>query len=198
MISPALPVTMVMENQGKVKPVKCFVTGKPGVGKTTLLIRLSEKISHQKGGFFTAEIREHGIRTGFRIQTFDGKRGILADLLPGGPRVGKYRVRVEEFEKIGVECLANALRNADVILLDEIGKMELQSPRFRALLPSLFHSPKPLVATFSEGLAHIRQQAESLNDARVWLITPKNRDALVEEILSHLGVNYERETGTAG
>jgi len=177
---------------------KCFITGKPGVGKTTLLIRLAEQIPCQKGGFWTEEIREHGIRTGFRIQTFDGKRGILADLSPGEPRVGKYRVRVEELEKIGVECLVNALQYADLILLDEIGKMELKSPRFRALLHPLFYSPKPLVATLSEGLASLRQQVESLNDARVFTITHKNRDARVKEILSLLEVNDGRTTGTAG
>ncbi len=165
-----------------------FIEGRPGIGKTTLLCRFAERFSHvQTGGFFTEEIREKGRRVGFRIETFSGQSGILSHVsFQEGPQVGKYRVDVPQFESIGVAALEDALENADLILMDEIGKMELFSKRFQELVLSCLDSDKPVIATVMSRSHPFVDRIKSRSDVRIIEITLKNRDRLVERLVDQI------------
>jgi len=167
-----------------------LLEGEPGVGKTTLLYNIAKKISHLDiGGFYTKEIRENKKRVGFRIDTFSDRSGILSHInLNHGPRVGKYKVNVSEFEIIGVTELKRALLESRVILVDEIGKMELYSNQFKEIIMRCFDSPKILIATI---MAHAHPFVDSLKkrpDIKLMRVTRENRDklelALINEIRS--------------
>ena len=162
-----------------------LLTGRPGVGKTTLLRKIAAGLSGLSiGGFFTQEIRERGSRVGFRVETFDGQSGILAHVdFISGPRVGKYGVDCNAFDRIGVQALERAVTEASVIFIDEIGKMELFSNRFRSVLASAFETRKPLVATI---MAHAHPLTDGLKrreDVLLTEVTPDNRDRLADEIV---------------
>ena len=79
-----------------------LLTGLPGVGKTTIIKQLADSLAtHQPDGFFTQEIREDGIRKGFELVTFDGRRQLLSHVnIPGSHRVGRYGVDLTGFEKL--------------------------------------------------------------------------------------------------
>jgi nucleoside-triphosphatase len=162
-----------------------LIQGEPGVGKTTLLCTIADSISNRRiGGFFTREIREKGVRVGFRIDTYDNQSGTLSHIAyTTGPRVGKYRVDVSAFEKIGVQALKKALEDADVILIDEIGKMELYSEKFKEAVLRCLDSPKPLVATVMSRSYPFVDQIKVRQDVELMRVTFENRNSIADQLI---------------
>jgi nucleoside-triphosphatase len=167
-----------------------LLEGEPGVGKTTLLCSIAERISHLGiGGFYTQEIREKGRRVGFRVETFSGESGILSHVkFNTGPKVGKYRVDLPSFEKIGVAGLKRALSEASVILIDEIGKMELFSERFKEIVSQCLDSEKVVLATIMSHSHPFVDRLKRRSDVEIIEVTMENRSqlesALVERALA--------------
>lgn len=138
------------------------------MGKTTLLLSLLKTLPGRKGGFYTREIREEGQRVGFQVTDLAGPEGVLAHVRLGGPpRLGRYGVDLKTFEAIGVQAMIRALQEADLILIDEIGKMELYSPAFETTLFQVLDGPRPLLATI---LAKAHPVADRIKaHPEVWL-----------------------------
>jgi len=98
-----------------------LIYGPPGVGKTTLIKKILEKLNLKAGGFYTEEIRERSNRVGFKIISLDNQEGILAHIrVKGMKRVGRYGVNIDDLEGIGVKSLDRALRNEDLLIIVEI------------------------------------------------------------------------------
>jgi len=161
-----------------------LLEGKPGVGKTTLLLKIADVISPKNiGGFYTREIRENNIRVGFSIDTFDGLTGILSHVnLKEGPQVGKYRVDLDSFEEIGVYELRRALLNSDVILIDEIGKMELFSESFKKILIRCLDSDKPVISTVMSRPHTFVDKIKTRDDVEVISVTIENRNKIANKL----------------
>ena len=162
-----------------------LITGLPGVGKTTLIKKLIERLRDEHPvGFCTSEIRERGERKGFELNGLDGRRGILAHVSGHSPfRVGKYQVDVSAFERF-LDAVPFFDPTCTLVVLDEIGKMECFSPKFKKLLLDLLDSDKNVVATIArKGDAYI-EAIKRRQDAVLYEITAGNRDALLEQILA--------------
>jgi nucleoside-triphosphatase len=126
----------------------CLLTGPPRAGKTTLVKQVVGEFRGKAGGFFTEEIRENGDRTGFRLVTLDGKDVVLSHVDFKSPyRVGKYGVNVEGLEQVGVTALLSAMRDCDMVVVDEIGKMEMLSLKFRDAITRLIDSNQRMLGT---------------------------------------------------
>ena len=125
-----------------------FLTGPPGCGKTTAIRTVLPRLAIEAGGFYTEEIREDGTRTGFRLLTLDGQEAVLADVrLRGVPRIGKYGVDLEALEQTGVRSIRDAIETKQLVVVDEIGPMELLSPAFREVVMEALESPVPVLGT---------------------------------------------------
>ena len=125
-----------------------LLTGRPGVGKTTIIKRIAQALGERAGGFYTEEILGPGGRKGFRVITLDGQQGMLAHVdVRSRSKVGRYGVDVADFERVGVAALQRAIDSAEIVVVDEIGKMELFSPRFKSALIKALDCGKPLLAT---------------------------------------------------
>ena len=165
-----------------------LVMGKPGVGKTTLVERVLDELrgTLRVAGFTTAEIRSPaGERLGFSIVTVDGKRGELARLgLPSRVRVGRYGVDVEGFERLALPELGR--RDVDLIVIDEIGKMECASGRFRRKVEDALDAPVNVLATVGIGHLPFLQAVRARPDVELLTLTERNRDALVTEVCARL------------
>ena len=167
---------------------KICIFGDKGVGKTTLILNIAERISSQNiGGFYTKEIREHGQRVGFCVATFSGQSGILSHIkFSAGPSVGKYRVDVPQFEKIAVSGLETALAESSIILIDEIGKMELFSERFRDILPLCFDSEKAMIASVMSRPHPYVDRLKARSDVRLIRVTRENRNKLAFNLIDRI------------
>jgi nucleoside-triphosphatase len=125
-----------------------LLTGQPGTGKTSIIKQALAGLEGKAGGFYTEEIRSQGVRQGFRLVTLNGQTATLAHINFHSPyRVSKYGVDVDSLDKVGVSALNQAMRECDLVVVDEIGKMELFSAKFREAVQSVISSGKRLLGT---------------------------------------------------
>ena len=168
-----------------------FVTGRSGVGKTSVLLRAVGALKakgYKVGGMISREIRERGVRVGFEIVDFHtGQRGWLAHVTqPTGPQISKYRVNLSDLNVIGASSIINAATDADmdIIVVDEIGPMELFSPEFKKAVDQAIRSSKPVVGTI-----HFRARDPLINtikareDSEILEVTYENREDLHNVII---------------
>jgi len=168
--------------------VKALIEARPGAGKTTAAVRLAEQLRAAElpvAGFVTEEMRERGVRVGFGIETFAGKRGVLAHVeLPGPPRVGKYGVDLEALERIALPSLESPAGGVTVI--DELGKMELASARFRDAVAALFDTDVPLVAIVHAIRHPFTDELKRRSDVELIRLNKANRDELPGALATRL------------
>ena len=167
-----------------------LLTGRPRVGKSTLILKVVETLKKEGchlGGFYTLEVREGGNRSGFNINTLDGKTGVLARVgLKSSYRLGKYGIEMGQFEEIALDALEDAIEKRDIIVIDEIGYMELKSRRFRELVLRALDSQKPVLATVMKNRFDFPDSIKARDDTEVVRVRADNRDSLVTEITESL------------
>jgi nucleoside-triphosphatase len=164
-----------------------LITGLPGVGKTTLIKNIVEALKDLRPvGFYTAEIREGGIRKGFELISLDGRKGLFSHTDIQSPhRVGKYKVDVKGFEAFlgSIPLLKPSTR---LVIIDEIGKMECFSERFKECLIECLNSEKWVIATIALKGSGIIEEIKKRKDVKLFEITQGNRNSLLPDILSEV------------
>lgn len=161
-----------------------FITGSPSVGKTTVLLKAIEalkKLGLKVGGIISREVREEGVRVGFEIVDVEAtRRGWLAHVnQPDGPAIGKYRVNLKDLETVGADAIRNAVKNAQIVIIDEVGSMELHSLAFKEAVVQALNSNKPVL-----GVIHQRARDPLINtikardDAEIIEVTRENRERI--------------------
>jgi nucleoside-triphosphatase len=172
---------------GPAEPPRLLLEGRPGSGKTTAVARLVELLRGERlsvTGFLTRELRERGERVGFTLETLDGRRGMLAHVsVLGGPRVGRYGVTHDDLERLAIPALG---AHADVVVVDELGRMELISAAFRDAVIALLDRPTALVATMHARPDPFTDELKRRPSVAVLQLTRSNRDDLPGEIARRL------------
>jgi nucleoside-triphosphatase len=164
-----------------------LLTGRPGIGKTTVIRRAAGGLAGAPlRGFTTEEIRAGRERVGFRLETFDGRSLVLAHVdNRSAHRVGKYGVDVGAFDRL-IETVLSGAHAERVYLIDEIGKMECLSQRFVEAMTAILESNACVVATIALRGAGFIQRVRSRSDADLWQVTRANRDGLPAQVVSWL------------
>jgi nucleoside-triphosphatase len=164
-----------------------LLTGRPGTGKTALIKEALARTGVKGGGFYTEEIRTGGTRQGFRIATLDGQEAILAHVGISSPyQVSKYKVATDALDRVGVSALHRALKESDLIVIDEIGKMELLSPRFREAVMQAINSGKKVLGTIMLNPHPFADEIKRHPEVETLLVTRDNRTGVTRKVLNWL------------
>jgi nucleoside-triphosphatase len=168
--------------------IKILLTGLPGCGKTTAIMKVVAQLRPEKvAGFYTREILQNGTRKGFRWICLDGTAGTLAHVdIKGRFKVGKYGVDVDGFEKAVVPILDVKRTDAELFVLDEIGKMECFSQKFVAAVRRLFASDKSVLATVARKGTGLIREVKNYPGVKLFNLTRENREKVISEISQHL------------
>jgi nucleoside-triphosphatase len=180
------PETGTRPNRNIVAAVvmRLLLRGRPGVGKTTVARRLVQLLADAQipvAGFTTEEIRKGRQRVGFAVESVSGQRGVLAHVrCAGPPRVGRYGVDLSTFERIALPALV-APRNG-VVVIDELGKMEIASAPFRDAVSTLFDRGASIVAMVHVFPHPFTDALTRRPDVETRDVTRDNRDTLPAEL----------------
>ncbi len=167
---------------------RILLTGKPGCGKTMAIKSLLSQLDRPAGGFFTQEIRQNGVRTGFEIVTLDQQRGRLAEAgLASEYQVGRYGVDLAFLEDVGIPTLYKTAAESHLVVLDEIGPMEIFSMAFQQCVLDLLSRGCDLVGTIVERPYPFADQIKQLPDVDLIELQPDNRAALIDRLKLRFG-----------
>ena len=169
--------------------IKIGLSGLPGVGKTTTLIKTIEILEEEGyvvGGMITEELRENGKRTGFYVLDWMSKeKKVFAHKdFESRHRVGKYGIDIKALEEVGIKALQDAIEKADVIVIDEIGKMEVESKKFVQTVRDILDMDKHMIMTLHKKSRNsLLQEIRRRDDIRMLEVTPINRNLLPFKIV---------------
>ena len=166
-----------------------FITGPPRCGKSTLMGKLIASFEKPTIGFFTRQITEKGQRVGFSITTLDGKEGVLAHVnMKGRFKVGKYTVNLLDIDQIAVPSMLPSTAD-DVVVVDEVGKMECFSPIFKQVLMKLLDSDHQVIGSIAQKGDKFIQEIKARDDVLLFNVSAQNRDSpeLFSRLLAAVG-----------
>jgi nucleoside-triphosphatase len=174
-------------------PIRVWlITGPPGIGKSTIasrVIYLLRSRGYGVGGCLAKEKKSGRQRVGFTIHDLmSGREGALASAEGSlGPRVGRYRVNVSNLSSIGARALHDAASQAQAIVIDELGPMELTSSEFRKAAEECLKSGRPVFAIMHDKLKDpLIETIREMPDKEVTEVTLQNRDKLPETIAGEM------------
>ena len=168
-----------------------LLTGRPAVGKTTVIKTVAQALGKRAAGFYTEEIRGPCGREGFRLVGLHGGRATLAHVTlrkagSGRPRVGRYGVDVAALDRIGVVALERAAGQGQVVIIDEIGKMELFSEAFKNAVLAAMDGQVPVVATVMARPHPWVDVLKAKSGVTLWQVTAGNRARMPLQVLDWL------------
>ena len=161
----------------------------PGAGKTFTLLKIIEMLEadgKKVGGMITEPIVKRGRREGFYVMDWatKEKRVFASKDIESKTMVGRYGVDITALDEIGVKALKNATANSDVIVIDEVGKMEVESESFISAVKEAMEADKPLILTLHKKSRNpLLQDIRRRDDVRILEVTQVNRNLLPYKIV---------------
>jgi nucleoside-triphosphatase len=172
--------------------VKIGITGLPGSGKTQTLLRIIQLLEQEGvrvGGMITEPIVERQHRAGFRITNWATKENevFAHEGMKSRVRSGRYGVNLSALEGLGIKAIREARDNADVIVIDEVGKMEVESEAFTQSVVDTLDTNKSIVMTLHKKSRNpLLQDIRRRDELRLLEVTPVNKNLLAFKIVKLL------------
>jgi nucleoside-triphosphatase len=169
---------------------KCFLlTGKPRVGKSTAITRIINRIGPENfGGFYTEEVRNSTNRIGFNCVTLCGESQRIASVeSKSSLRVGRYGVEIDTFESIALKAVRQSLNTKKIIVIDEIGFMQMLSIPFQELIHEIVSSSQHIIlGTICLDRHPQIDKIKELPGIKLYMMHEENRDLTTEVIVNDI------------
>lgn len=165
--------------------MKILLSGKPGVGKSTVLSKVRETLLSEGltvSGCLVKEIRELNNRLGFEVHympsqaiTVLGHRQILFS----SKYVSNYSINISGIDQELIPFMNRLSLStpSDVMLFDEIGRMQNMSPSFIPALDCLLSADIPLIATIVNDPEEWAQKYKEDPNFFYVIVDAENRDS---------------------
>ena len=169
---------------------KIGITGLPNAGKTQLLLKIIEMLEAEDkkvGGMITEAIFFRNRKVGFYVVDWltKKKRKFAHENIESTVHVEEYGVDMRALDAVGVKAIKAAIKEADVIVIDEVGKMEVESPGFVEAVNEALDCDKPLILTLHKKSRNpLLQDIRRRDDLRILEATPVNRNLLPFKIMN--------------
>lgn len=169
-----------------------LLTGQPHIGKSTIIQKIADLTADKSGGFYTREISFNGQRTGFEIVTLNGCSVLLATkdanvAFTQEVHFRGYKVNLEAIDRIAVPALLEAVSSRKLVIVDEIGPIEIFSENFCNVVASIINNPQiAVVGTIVERSYRVADEIKAHPRVTIQVVTFENRDSLPQTILSNL------------
>ena len=168
---------------------KIGITGLPNTGKTQLLMKIIDMLEAEEmivGGMITEAIIFKNKKVGFYVIDWltKKKRKFAHENIESNIHVENYGVDMRALDAVGVKAIKTAIDEADVIIIDEVGKLEVESPGFVKVVNDALDSDKPIILTLHKKSRNpLLQDIRRRDDLRILEVTPVNRNLLPYKIM---------------
>jgi nucleoside-triphosphatase len=165
-------------------PTNLLITGSPRSGKTTVIQRVSNRLTdegYQADGVYCTEQRVDGERVGFDlVDVVTGDSCTLAHVdRTEGPSVGRYQVNVGNIETMYATAFQRAIENTDFLLVDEIAPMQVYSKEFPRQIRRALDADLPLLAAIhDEETDGFIGEVKQRDDIKIFEVSEETRDEL--------------------
>lgn len=170
--------------------IKIGITGLPGSGKTYALLRVVDMLRSEEeisiGGMVDEPIQKDRKKVGFTVRNLlTGQQQVFASTeIESKIMVGKIGVDLAKLEEVGVQAIRDAMEQCDVIVIDEVGKMEVESEAFVNIVKESLEVDKPMIITLHKKSRNpLLQDIRRRDDVRILEVTPTNRNLLPYKIV---------------
>ncbi len=169
--------------------IKIGITGLPGSGKTHALLRVIDMLKEEElsiGGMVDEPVEDGRRKTGFTVRNLlTGEQQMFASVdYESKIVVGKIGVDLSKLEEVGVKAIKDAMEQCDIIVIDEVGKMEVESEAFVEAVKESLEVGKPMIITLHKKSRNpLLQDIRRRDDVRILEVTPTNRNLLPYKII---------------
>jgi len=173
-------------NYSKKQIRNIFLTGPPSCGKTTIIKKVVAKLKRKATGFHTEELRKNDKRVGFLMKTLDGKEGLLGhEDITSRFHIRRYGVSIENVENLAVPSITPHSQY-EIIIIDEIGKMECFSEKFREAILEALDARIVVLGTIAVGGTEFIREVKERRDIKIYEVTAQNRNVLPEYLIEEI------------
>jgi nucleoside-triphosphatase THEP1 len=160
-----------------------LITGKRGAGKSTLVREVVSELGLKPGGYLTRAMPERGATTWCEIIALTAgvvpERGIMAGKeMEGACRICGMAVDPVALESVGAVALEKAVGACRLIVMDEIGHMEIASPRFQDAIIAALNSRTPVLGVIKLESGPFVDRIKARSDIALLEIYDVNYDAV--------------------
>jgi len=96
---------------------------------------------------------------------------------------GRYWVNVDAVEQVAVPAIASAMQKSQIVIVDEVGPMELLSTSFCEAVWRLLDADCPVIGTIVERPHPVADLMKRHRRVQLCVVTAATRDSLPQEVI---------------